>query len=233
MKGDRWNAPEEHTFWPAFTDLISSVALALFLFMVLAMLQTSNVNRERVEGKVSVQDVFKRRVELTRQILREIGGLKLDTSATLRFEGNLLFAFNSAELTDEGKAKLEPLAHRLVEALARYGDDIQSVMVEGHTAGPATVDSLERQWQLSAQRAAAVIWYMQQVEPRLREPRYARYLTAVAHNYYLPPEDSAFRDGRLGQCGGDECNPIRRIEIRLLMNDEALKQEILKALEEK
>jgi chemotaxis protein MotB len=223
---------EQDGYWPAFTDLISTVSLILFLVMLLAIAQAAISARFTVEGSKRVQDIFAKRAETTRQLVEEIGSGKatVDETAAIRFNSDVLFGYNSYELMDTAKTDiLPPVARALGKVLKEHADAIETVVVEGHTAGPP--NKLDRdQWSLAAQRAIAVLDFMQQQEPLLQDPAIAAKLAASSFSYYRPP--SSAKDVPLGRCdsASGECNSIRRIEIRVVLRDQGLRDEILRVL---
>lgn len=231
----RFAADEENQeFWPAFTDLISSVALVLFLVMLLAIAQAAISARLTVEGSRRVQEIFTERANVTKQLVERIGSgqATVDANAAIRFNSDVLFGYNSYDLTETAKQQvLPPVARALGQVLTEYGDRIETVTIEGHTAGPNL--ALDRgQWELGANRAIAVLYFLQQQEPILQKPEIASKLAASSFSYYRPPESA--KEVPLGRCdsASGQCNEIRRIEIRVILRDQGLRDEILRVLGE-
>lgn len=223
---------EQEGYWPAFTDLISTVSLILFMVMLLAIAQAAISARFTVEGSKRVQDIFSKRAETTKQLVEEIGSGKatVDETAAIRFNSDVLFAYNSSVLMEAAKTEiLPPVARALGKVLKEHGTSIEAVVVEGHTAGPPLKVDRE-QWTLAAQRAISVLDFMQQQEPLLQDPAIAAKLAASSYSYYRPPASAI--DVPLGLCNSasGECNSIRRIEIRVVLRDQGLRDEILRVL---
>lgn len=223
---------EQEGYWPAFTDLISTVSLILFMVMLLAIAQAAISARFTVEGSKRVQDIFAKRAETTKKLVEEIGSGKatVDETAAIRFNSDVLFAYNSYELMATAKNEiLPPVAHALGKVLKEHGTSIEAVVVEGHTAGPPLKVDRD-QWSLAAQRAIAVLDFMQQREPSLQNPEIAAKLAASSYSYYRPPASA--KNVPLGLCNSasGECNSIRRIEIRVVLRDQGLRDEILRVL---
>lgn len=225
---------ETQDFWPAFTDLISTVSLVLFLVMLLAIAQAGFSARFTIEGSKRVQEIFNQRAQTTKDLVAQIGSgqATVDDSAAIRFNSDVLFAYNSYVLTDKAKREvLPPVAAALGKVLQQYGDSIETVVFEGHTAGPnKPVD--RDQWVLGAQRAIAVLSFLQEQNPYLQKPEVAAKLAATSYSYYRPP-DSA-KAIPLGKCvdAAGQCDQIRRIEIRVVLRDQGLRDEILRVLGE-
>jgi len=140
----------------------------------------------------------------------------------------VLFAYDSDVLREEAKPMLQNVGARLTEILQnpRYRGAISSIMVEGHTAGPPE-DPTHYHWMLGARRAARVIDYFQETNPLLRDPDVAAYFGAASFSYYRPVD----REVAVGRCRGDEqCGKYRRIEMRVILKDDKLQAEIMRAL---
>jgi outer membrane protein OmpA-like peptidoglycan-associated protein len=223
---------DSQDFWPAFTDLISTVSLVLFLVMLLAIAQAGISARFTIEGSKRVQEIFNQRAATTRELVEEIGSgqATVDESAAIHFNSDVLFAYNSFELTDKARREvLPPVAKALGKVLQQYGDSIETVVVEGHTAGPNRPTDRD-QWVLGAQRAIAVLTFMQEQNPVLQKPEVAAKLGATSYSYYRPP--SSAQEIPLGRCIDQtgQCNQIRRIEIRVVLRDQGLRDEVLRVL---
>lgn|GEM_PF-1525973 len=224
---------ENQDFWPAFTDLISTISLVLFLVMLLAIAQAAVSARFTIQGSERVQEIFNQRAETTRKLVEQIGSgqATVDETAAIRFNSDVLFAFESYELTEKAKREvLPPVAMALGRVLKEYGSSIETVVIEGHTAGPANPAD-EAQWVLGARRAVAVLSFMQSANPELQKPEYAAKLGATSYSYYRPPASAAGIP--LGKCDNakGQCNAIRRIEVRVVLRDQGLRDEILRVLE--
>ena len=223
---------ENQDFWPAFTDLISTVSLVLFLVLLLAIAQAGISARFTIEGSKRVQEIFSQRAATTRRLVEEIGAgqATVDDSAAIRFNSDVLFAYNSYDLTEKARQEiLPPVAGALGKVLTEYGDKIETVVVEGHTAGPPRPVDKE-QWVLGANRAVAVLAFMQEQNPVLQQPAIAAKLAATSYSYYRPPGTA--QEIPLGRCDNNagECNQIRRIEVRVVLRDQGLRDEILRVL---
>lgn len=249
---------ESYDYWPAFTDLIAAVSLVLFLVVLLAIAQAAvsvsfalqgrnelqrtlqAVQEEKrkadelVEGNKRVQEIFLQRKETTARLMEEIGAGQavVDENATIWFRSSVLFAYDQYSLTEEARTRiLPPVARALGRVLQEHGSNIAMVSVEGHMAGPPE-DPLWNSWELAARRAMAVLVFLQQANPDLQRPELAGKLAATSYSYYRPPKSAAEKGIPLGRCRNalGECDDIRRIEIRLVLRDEGLQEEILKAL---
>ena len=104
---------------------------------------------------------------------------EVDNRLNLNLEEKVLFPSGSAELTEEGKMVLNKVGHAL------RGTSNRRIMIEGHTdnlpLGPELRKRFRSNWDLSAQRATAVVFYLQEncrIDPRL--------LSATGYSMYRP-----------------------------------------------
>lgn len=136
-----------------------------------------------------------------RKLLGDRPGIRIDGDRFV-FQSELLFASASAELGEEGQARLAQLAHGLQDVTKEIPPDINWVLrIDGHTDRlPMKSDRFPSNWELSTARAVTIV----------------KFLAAQG----IPPD-------RLAAAGFGEFQPIdkgndaaalarnRRIEIRL------------------
>lgn len=139
-----------------------------------------------------------------------------------RLGGNILFSEGKAILTVGGKAQLKQVLQALDRVLLQPNvrPMIAGIMVEGHTN---TRGRLERNWELSSQRALAAVQYLLSTikSDRKRYSIYSKLLFAGAFGPFRPVRRS---NGTISQTRS------RRIEIKVLFHNQKKLQGILQQL---
>jgi chemotaxis protein MotB len=212
-------------YWPSFVDIMSVVVLVLLFVLITAFIQTAVQIEQRVQGKQAIQDLMDRRLAVTTALEAELGKeyVSISSDGNISFKGDVLFWPDSAELrnTTEVDTLMSRLAHSVANVLvqARFRDGLQMILVEGHTATDGNDASTH--WALSAQRAQRIVMALQEQDARLREPANAQFLGAAGRAFYRP-----------AQSGNSEAVKAmnRRVEIRLVLKDEGLRDALLEAL---
>ncbi|HSQ89920.1 OmpA family protein [Romboutsia sp.] len=117
---------EKSSFWPTFTDMISTV-----LMVVMLMLFSS----ESITGSVE-KDLAKNIDESVKQTLKESGLPVIvdETTGQVTFGEKTMFDVDSSELKPEAKEMLKIFIPKYVETIYKdYGDNISKIVIKGHT----------------------------------------------------------------------------------------------------
>jgi outer membrane protein OmpA-like peptidoglycan-associated protein len=117
---------EKSSFWPTFTDMISTV-----LMVVMLMLFSS----ESITGSVE-KDLAKNIDISVNQMLKESGlPFIIDPSTgQVTFGEKTMFDVDSSILKPEAKEMLKILIPKYVESIYKdYGDNISKIVIKGHT----------------------------------------------------------------------------------------------------
>lgn len=131
--------------------------------------------------------------------LREVLGDRRDVQIVgdrFVFQSEVLFTSGSAELGDEGRARLRDLANTLAEITPRIPEDINWILrVDGHTDSvPIRSAQFPSNWELSGARATNVVKFL--IEAGIP----ARRLAAAGFGQYHPLDEGtdeiAFRRNR-------------------------------------
>ena len=141
---------EKSSFWPTFTDLLSTV-----LMVVILMLFSS----ESIAGSVE-QDLAKKVNNSVTETLKESGiPIVVDEeTGQITFGEKTMFDVDSFELKPEAKQMLKVFIPRYIEAIYKdYGDYVSKIVIEGHTDD---VGSYIYNLDLSQKRAYSVAEFM-------------------------------------------------------------------------
>jgi chemotaxis protein MotB len=96
-----------------------------------------------------------------RQLLGDRPGIRIDGDRFV-FQSELLFASGSAELGEEGQARLSQLARSLMDVTKSIPSDINWVLrIDGHTDKvPIKSDRFPSNWELSTARAVTIVKFL-------------------------------------------------------------------------
>lgn len=212
-------------FWPSFVDIMSVVVLVLLFVLVTSFVQAAGSIQAQVAGKQKVEELMDRRLEITKALESELGKeyVEVSTDGNISFKGDVLFLPDSATLRNT--AEVDNLMGGLAQSIGnvleqeRFREGLQLILVEGHTA--TDNQSPASHWSLSAARAQRIVLALQQRDPRLQKPENAKFLGAAARANYQPANP--------GTTEADK-SQNRRVEIRMVLKDEGLRDALLEAL---
>ncbi|HYF92044.1 MAG TPA: hypothetical protein VD969_07335 [Symbiobacteriaceae bacterium] len=218
-------ADEGAGYWPSFVDIMSVVVLVLLFVLVTAFIQTAVQIQHRVIGRQAIQDLMDRRAAVTQALEQELGkdSVTISSDGNITFKGDVLFFPDSAELRNT--AQVEQLLNRLAVSIGnvvtqeRFRQGLQLILVEGHTADDGKPESTH--WLLSSERARRIVEALQAKDARLKDPANAKFLGSAGRAHYRPVET-----GRTEAA----MSRNRRVEIRLVLRDEGLRDALLEAI---
>jgi len=203
---------EEH-YWPSFTDMMAMVVLVFLFITIIAFIQSIYNSYEQTEVrnelakatnvKKHISDIIDKKME------DKVGKDKIirGPNNTISIQGDVLFDTASAEISDNGKKVLKNVADAIVsiindKELSQY---IYIILIEGHT------DSVPYDnWQLSSDRALAVLKYMQSASPVLNKDAYAKYLAVTGYSKYKPAVQGESAEAQ---------KKNRRISFQIILDD--------------
>ena len=216
---------EELNLWPAFTDLMTNMAIIVFFIMLLAFvqniisLQQAKESTKELENIVGVREKIKRVVE--EGFKKEIGEGKIRVGPGAKFtvEENIVFDSGQSQIKPEGQEVLGRLANAFQKVLddKSIRENIELISVEGHTDNEGSADV---NWELSAQRATGVIQLMHSRNTALGS-KYASYFGATGFSKFKPVASNYTEQGR---------QQNRRIEFRVFLKDEKILSQVAKSL---
>lgn len=172
--------------WPAFTDVSIAMLLIFLFFLFIQFVSNSKlILKIQMEKKQdTIQEAFEKR--FANEIKEGIISIERD--------GNLQrFMFSDRILFKTDEAQLQPLGRATLTAVGRllqnYKTDkkgqklYQSIQIEGHTDNVPIISPDRSNWELSSDRAIAVLRLFVDhigIDPRtLKATGYAEYRPAV------------------------------------------------------
>jgi len=141
---------EKSSFWPTFTDMISTVLMVVMLMLFSA---------ESITGSVE-KDLAKNVEESVKQTLQASGlPVSLDeATGQVTFGEQTMFDIDSSILKPEAKDMLKIFIPKYVETIYKdYGDNISKIVIKGHTDD---VGSYLYNLDLSQRRAFSVVEFI-------------------------------------------------------------------------
>jgi chemotaxis protein MotB len=218
-------AEEGPGYWPSFVDIMAVVVMILLFVLVTAFVQAAGSIHQRFVGRQKVEELMDRRLAVTRALEEELGKeyVSVSSDGNISFKGDVLFYPDSAELRNT--REVDQLLTRLATSIGnvvvqeRFREGLQVILVEGHTAA----DNKEAwtHWALSAERARRIVLALQAKDGRLQQPENAKFLGATARAHYQPANPGSSEEAK---------SQNRRVEIRLVLKDEGLRDALLEAL---
>ena len=172
--------------WPAFTDVSIAMLLIFLFFLFIQFVSNSKlILKIRMEKKQdTVQEAFEKRFASE---IRQ-GTITIERDGNLQrftFSDHILFKLNEAELQPKGRNILG----RVGKFLQQHRTDAegqqlyQSIQIEGHTDNVPIIIPDRSNWELSSDRAIAVLRLFVDyigIDPRtLKATGYAEYRPAA------------------------------------------------------
>jgi outer membrane protein OmpA-like peptidoglycan-associated protein len=141
---------EKSSFWPTFTDLLSTVLMVVILTLFSTQSISGSVKQDLAQNiNNSVEETLK----------NDNIPVKVDkSSGQVTFGESTMFDVDSDELKPEAKEMLKKFIPKYVETVYKdYGSNISKIVVEGHTDD---IGSYLYNLDLSQRRAYSVTKYM-------------------------------------------------------------------------
>lgn len=146
--------------WPAFTDVFI-VMLLIFLFFIFAQILSNSKNIQRLimeKKQEKIKNAFNE--EFPNETDEEIITIKEDGNLQrITFSNKILFETNKAILQPEGRDILTTVGKLLKnhKTDAELGEVYKSIQIEGHTDNVPIIIPNRSNWELSSDRAIAVL----------------------------------------------------------------------------
>lgn len=117
---------EKSSFWPTFTDMISTVLMVVILMLFSSESIAGSVERELAKNVgTSVEETLK-----TNGIPVEVD----EVTGQVTFGEKTMFDVDESELKPEAKEMLKIFIPKYIETIYKdYGDNISKIVIKGHT----------------------------------------------------------------------------------------------------
>ena len=117
---------EKSSFWPTFTDMISTVLMVVMLMLFSSESIVGSVEKDLAENvNLSVKDTFK---DSNLPVAVD------EVSGGVTFGEETMFDIDSSELKIEAKEMLKIFIPKYIETIyGDYGDNISKIVIKGHT----------------------------------------------------------------------------------------------------
>lgn len=215
QKKSRNDYDSGNIFWVTMSDLMLGLAIIFITLFVLAM---TGFNQKTIQQQ-------RLKMEVAKKIEKELQSNNINVSidkmsGDLEIPSSTLFEVNSYILKPEGKKFLDELTPIYVNTIfsnKRLVDNIESIIIQGHTdsqafAGLTNInDQFTYNMDLSTKRANAVADYM------LRGKYNPKYNEGFRH--MITVEGRSFNDLILDENGNEDMAKSRRVEIKLKVAD--------------
>jgi len=186
----RLTQDHDNVGWIAYTDFVTALALVFVALFVISL-------KETTESKITIA--------FLENELRGRAGIEMEN-----IRGSALFPRNSYKLTQDGEESMRDLALSLREQ-ELLSDTTKVLAILGHTDDQPFMnsDSVDFNWTLSAQRAAAAAQFL--IE---KYPEYKCRIVPMGFGPSRPLEPVHSADDPATQRSKREVN--RRLEFRVL-----------------
>ncbi|THE10409.1 OmpA family protein [Bacillus timonensis] len=211
---------EESSFWPSFTDLLTSVLLCFILIFIIMMVIKSFQIQEM---KKTIDQIMGVRVGLIEDLNEKFSDSSIEIdekTGALIFNTDILFEYDSAVLKPEAFTFLNEFVPAYLDVLLENGYEqyISEIIIEGHADKDG---SYLYNMELSQQRAYSVADYILSEE--------FPYKNIQEHlKTKLTVNGRSFTDGRVDENGNYDGQASRRVEFKFRLKD----QEILEKTRE-
>ncbi len=227
---------EADSFWPSFTDLLTTIILVILLFLVfnLFLRQSQLTKLEEQEAELSyyqgeIEELMGIRAEIAEEISTAFAESDLDIAVdqqtgAIRFSGNVLFEFDSNEIREEFKEKLQEFIPKYMGIILapEYREHIAEIVIEGHTDD---VGSYMYNLELSQERAYSVSRYILSDEfPSYPEQEILKELITANGR-----SKSRLIKNQSGQINREKS---RRVEFKFRLRDEELMEDMLEIIKQ-
>ncbi|MCK8828306.1 OmpA family protein [Natroniella acetigena] len=224
----------EESFWPSFTDLLTTIILVILLFLIITLFMRQS-QLYRLEQQQDQLDYYQRQIEqlmgVRAEIVRDISqtfaqsdlDIEVDQqTGAIRFSGSVLFEFGKDTIQPQFKEELEEFIPEYIDVILapEYREHVSEIVVEGHTDD---VGSYMYNLELSQQRAHSVVRYI--LSAQFPEYDYKELLKErITANGRSKSNLITNQDGSVNR------DKSRRVEFKFRLKDDELLEEMLEVI---
>lgn len=212
-------------YWMSFADLMSALLMVFVLLLVVVVL---DYREDLVEKEKQIEEITNVKNEIIAALMQEFENsninLEIDpNTGAIQLATNILYAYNSSEITLEGKETLAQFIPKYLDILLqdKYRDEISSIIIEGHADN--TGEYLYNLG-LSQERAFSVlkIIYAENF-PNFEQKEYSKQVvTANGRSNVVPAYNAA---------GEYDADASRRVEFLFRLKEDEKIEEIQKLVD--
>ncbi|AQQ52256.1 flagellar motor protein MotB [Planococcus lenghuensis] len=183
---------KEINYWMSYSDLMSAMLMVFALVLTTVILEY----KEDIEEKQrQIDEVTTLKADIIAALMEEFKDSNMNIevdpqTGAIRFPGNILYEYDSTELSEEGVAFLRNFVPKYFGIILqeRFKDDIASIIVEGHTDKEG---SYLYNLNLSQQRSFSVVEEIyQEGFPDFEQKEISKeILTSNGRSYTVPVEN--------------------------------------------
>lgn len=123
-------------YWMSFADLMSALLMVFVLLLVVVVL---DYREDLAQKEQQIEEITSVKSEIIAALMQEFDNsninLEIDpNTGAIQLATNILYDYNSAEITDEGIETLEQFIPKYLDILLqdKYKHEISTIIVEGH-----------------------------------------------------------------------------------------------------
>ncbi|WP_404427160.1 OmpA family protein [Ureibacillus chungkukjangi] len=212
-------------YWMSFADLMSALLMVFVLLLVVVVL---DYREDLAEKEKQIEEITSVKSEIIAALMKEFENSNIeleidpDTGA-IQLATNILYTFNSSEITQEGKGTLAQFVPKYLDILLqdKYRDEISTIIIEGHADNAG--DYLYN-LNLSQERAFSVLKVIYANDfPNFEQKEYSKQVvTANGRSNVVPIYNES---------GEYDANASRRVEFLFRLKEEEKIEEIQKLVD--
>jgi len=222
----RRKGSQSPNYWMSFADMMSAL---LMVFVLLLAVVVFDYREDLAEKEQQIEDIKGVKNDIIAALMAEFEDSNIDlvidpNTGAIQLATNILYAYNSAEITAEGKKTLAQFIPKYLDILLqdKYRDDIASIIIEGHADN--TGEYLYNLG-LSQERAFSVLKIIYSKDfPKFEQQEYSKQVvTANGRSNVVPvyKEDGSY-----------DADGSRRVEFLFRLKEEEKMEEIQKVVED-
>jgi chemotaxis protein MotB len=188
FRADDIEPDEASDHWMMYSDLMAGLVMMFILFLAVTIVGYHQVlasKEKRITELLGVQASIAQSLEHTFRSSNL--DIKIDPkTGSIRFASDVLFSFNSYQLSARGKQSLESFIPQYISVLLspKYRNDVSAIMVVGYTDKQG---SYLYNLKLSQERASSVVNY-------ILSPSFPNYPDAPLLPQYIVAEGRSFNN---------------------------------------
>lgn len=212
-------------YWMSFADLMSALLMVFVLLLVVVVL---DYREDLAEKEKQIEEITNVKSEIIAALMQEFENSNIDLeidpdTGAIQLATNILYAYNSSEITVEGKETLAQFIPKYLDILLqdKYREEISTIIIEGHADN--TGEYLYNLG-LSQERAFSVLKVIYGENfPNFDQKEYSKQVvTANGRSNVVPVNNAA---------GEYDADASRRVEFLFRLKEDEKIEEIQKLVD--